>query len=641
MPSPGNSRRDSHRAPGNHANQNIFLGLILVLHRRYRSLGRRLRRGNLLGGTRRWFGRRSSCGCCPRHRSWHFSDLQFSRRQNINRLSRLQNAPGSAFQRNQPHAAFQARHCIRPVRMSHDLRSRLLRFDYRRHHIIPHSQRNICRAIKRIHHHRSRLQFRGIPRVRRKNHLAVRKKLERPFPAYRKRRRPHVIRLQRVARKNSQVRRRRHTIYSYRPNGSDRTQRLILRLPRSSRRTRHQWQSAQQSRRQQRHSDRRIHRWPQSFITFQFHNHLDVAPATQIVYQLSCRPLQSASVSFKSSLLTPLHSARRTLLRYCFYCVQRQSHQDHALPMKILHIVKTVTGATWVYHQVRVLCSLGFEIVVALPSATAGLAPKYQEAGATVIPINLDVPSKHPWQIPAVLKSCRTLVKNVRPDIIHTHHVGTTLVVRAALGKSYPIPPIFQVPGPLHLEHSFFAHLDTALAGTQDHWIASCRWTERRYQQLGVSPKRLSLSYLGTDLNSFTTTRTNILRRELGLAPDTPLVGMVCYMYAPKRFLGQTVGLKGHEDFIAALQLAKKECPNLHAVIIGGAWNGAIKYETHLRELGRKACNGSLAFLGTRSDIPAIYPDIDLAVVASHTENVPHSAIEALLSRVPVVSTNV
>jgi glycosyltransferase involved in cell wall biosynthesis len=309
--------------------------------------------------------------------------------------------------------------------------------------------------------------------------------------------------------------------------------------------------------------------------------------------------------------------------------------------MKILHIVKTVTGATWVYHQVRVLCQLGFEIVVALPSATTGLAPKYQEAGATVVPINLDVPTKHPWQIAAVLKSCRALVQSVQPDIVHTHHVGTTLVVRAALGKSSPIPRIFQVPGTLHLEHSFFAHLDTASAGGRDHWIAACRWTQHRYHQLGVSPQRVSLSYLGTDLSAFSAKRRNTLRRELGLAPDTPLVGMVCYMYAPKRFLGQTAGLKGHEDFIAALQLAKKKYPNLHAVIVGGAWNGAKKYESHLRELGRRHCGGYLTFLPTRSDIPEIYPDLDLAVVPSHTENIPFAAIEALLCGVPVVATNV
>ena len=47
-----------------------------------------------------------------------------------------------------------------------------------------------------------------------------------------------------------------------------------------------------------------------------------------------------------------------------------------------------------------------------------------------------------------------------------------------------------------------------------------------------------------------------------------------------------------------------------------------------------------MTFLGTRSDVPALYPDIDLAVVASHSENV-GGAVEPLLSGVPVVSTNV
>lgn len=112
-------------------------------------------------------------------------------------------------------------------------------------------------------------------------------------------------------------------------------------------------------------------------------------------------------------------------------------------------------------------------------------------------------------------------------------------------------------------------------------------------------------------------------------------------MYAPKRFIGQTAGLKGHEDFIAAFPIAKKKVPNLHGVIIGGAWNGAASYENHLRKLGHRVCNGYLTFLGTRSDVPALYADLDLAVVPSHTENIPFAAIEALLSGVPVVTTNV
>src|ERR1700685_2695043 len=141
--------------------------------------------------------------------------------------------------------------------------------------------------------------------------------------------------------------------------------------------------------------------------------------------------------------------------------------------MKVLHIVKTAVGANWAYEQVRVLCSLGIEVVVALPCDTAGLAPKYREAGAAVVRANLDLPAREPWRIPATLRACRHLVADVRPDVIHTHHVGTTFIARLALGKNSPIPRVFGVTGTLHLEHGFFAWLDTHLAGPPGYLIAA------------------------------------------------------------------------------------------------------------------------------------------------------------------------
>jgi glycosyltransferase involved in cell wall biosynthesis len=308
--------------------------------------------------------------------------------------------------------------------------------------------------------------------------------------------------------------------------------------------------------------------------------------------------------------------------------------------MKVLHIVKTAVGANWAYEQVRVLCSLGIEVVVALPSDTEGLAPKYREAGATVLRANLDFPAREPWRIPATLRACRQLVADVRPDLIHTHHVGTTFIARLALGKNSPIPRVFQVPGPLHLEHRFFAWLDVTLAGPRDSWIATCRWTHQKYLDLGINSARVFLSYTGTNTEPFRGVRAGLLRSELGISTEVPLVGMVAYMYAPKRFLGQRRGLKGHEDFIAALILVRRVNPNVRAVIIGGPWGRAARYETRLRKLGAKVGNGWLTFLGTRRDIAAIYPDLDLAVVPSHSENC-GGAIEPLLSGVPVVATNV
>jgi glycosyltransferase involved in cell wall biosynthesis len=308
--------------------------------------------------------------------------------------------------------------------------------------------------------------------------------------------------------------------------------------------------------------------------------------------------------------------------------------------MKVLHIVKTAVGAGWAYEQTRVLRSLGIEVVVALPSATDGLAPRYREAGVTVVRADLDFPARQPWRIPSTLAACRRLVREVRPDLIHTHHVGTTFVVRAALGKDSAIPRLFQVPGPLHLENSVFAALDAGLAGPQDHWIATCEWTRRKYHELGIHADRVFLSYAGIDLNLFHDLRTGRLRQELGIPAQIPLVGMVSYMYAPKWILAEDRGLKGHEDFVAALSLVCEARPEIRGVIIGGPWGNATWYEDRLRYLGARACNGSLKFLGFRRDVPALYPDLDLAVVPSLSENV-GGAVEPLLSSVPVVATNV
>ena len=311
-----------------------------------------------------------------------------------------------------------------------------------------------------------------------------------------------------------------------------------------------------------------------------------------------------------------------------------------AASMRVLHIVKTAVGAAWVYHQVRVLQSLGVQCIVALPSTHEGLAPSYQHAGATVVSVNLDLPAKDPWRVFSTLAACRRLVKEVRPDLIHSHHVGTTFILRRALGKYSAIPRVFQVPGPLHLEHSFFAWLDLQLAGPRDHWIAGCEWTYRKYRQLSVDSEHVFLSYPGTDLKPFSDLRTGHLRRELGISAEVPLIGMVAYIYAPKRFLGQQRGLKGHEDFIAALNLVRATRPEVRGVIIGGSWGDANWYEKRLRHLGTATCNGFLTFLGTRPDISALYPDLDLAVVPSHSENV-GGAVEPLLSGVPVVATDV
>jgi glycosyltransferase involved in cell wall biosynthesis len=309
--------------------------------------------------------------------------------------------------------------------------------------------------------------------------------------------------------------------------------------------------------------------------------------------------------------------------------------------MKVLHIVKTAVGASWAYEQARVVRSQGVDVVVALPSDSDGFAPRYRATGITVVRADLDFPARRPWLLPARLHACRELVEQVRPDLIHTHHVGTTFVLRLALGKESPIPRIFGVTGTLHLEHGLFASLDTHLAGPRDYWIATCRWTQRKYQEMGIPADHVFLAYLGTDVGKYPDTRTGILRRELGIAPEVPLIGMVSLYYSPKWFLGQERGLKGHEDFIAAFARLRNECPEVRGIMIGGPWGNAGWYEERVRYRGKKLCDGSLTFLGTRADVHVIYPDLDLAVVPSLSEGLAYGVVEPLLGAVPVVATDV
>jgi glycosyltransferase involved in cell wall biosynthesis len=199
---------------------------------------------------------------------------------------------------------------------------------------------------------------------------------------------------------------------------------------------------------------------------------------------------------------------------------------------------------------------------------------------------------------------------------------------------------VFQVPGPLHLERAATRRIELATATDRDHWIASCQWARDRYRRSGVPDDRLHLSHYGTDPALFAAPATGTLRAELGLGPTTALVAMVAHFYAPKRYLGQTRGIKGHEDLIHAAARLARSGHDLHLVFAGGPWAGADTYALEVQALAAAVLPGRHSFLGLRDDIPAIYAGADLAVHPSLSENL-GGAAESLLAGVPTVATRV
>ncbi len=307
--------------------------------------------------------------------------------------------------------------------------------------------------------------------------------------------------------------------------------------------------------------------------------------------------------------------------------------------MRALHLLKTSVGATWAFRQIRELVKLGIDVHVALPDG-GPMVGRYAAVGATEHLMQADFPVHAPWAFPVLAGKFRQLVQEVRPEIIHSHFVGTTLTMRLALGRSHSIPRVFQVPGPLHLEHPFFRNAEIWTAAQHDYWIGSCKWTCDQYRTSGIADARIFLSYYGTDVDTFQHPPVGELRKELGISERTSIIGMVAYMYPPKRYLGQRRGLKGHEDLIDAVALCLRHIPDMVCVIVGGAWNNAMVYEQRVREYGAKKCGDRVIFLGTRNDVADLYPDFDVAVHPSHSENV-GGAVESLLKTVPTIATNV
>lgn len=307
--------------------------------------------------------------------------------------------------------------------------------------------------------------------------------------------------------------------------------------------------------------------------------------------------------------------------------------------MRTLQLIKTTRGASWALRQVRVLRSLGVEVDVVLPDEE-GLAEAYRQAGARVHILQTDIARlKSPSAFLKARRAFRKLVAEVRPDVIHSHFVGTTLFMRLALGQSGPVR-IFQVPGPLHLENPVTRLGELASAGARDHWIASCRHTRDVYLSAGVGEGRVGLSYYGLKLDELRRAAPVRLRDQLGVGPGTAIIGMVSYIYAPKRWLGQKRGLKGHEDLIDAVRLLVEAGRDCVVVFVGGAWVGAESYEARVKAYARTALGDRAIFLGNRDDVAGLYPSFDVAVHPSHSENL-GGAVESLAAGVPTVATDI
>ncbi len=132
------------------------------------------------------------------------------------------------------------------------------------------------------------------------------------------------------------------------------------------------------------------------------------------------------------------------------------------------------------------------------------------------------------------------------------------------------------------------------------------------------------------DLSEFDEDRGIDTRRALGIADDALLVGWVGRLDAKKRV----------EDFVDAAALVHAGRPAVRFVIVGGPDAFMPDYAASLKaRAAQHGLSDVLAFLGDRSDVPALMQAFDVFVWLSRGEGMPHVICEAGAASLPVVAT--
>jgi glycosyltransferase involved in cell wall biosynthesis len=147
-------------------------------------------------------------------------------------------------------------------------------------------------------------------------------------------------------------------------------------------------------------------------------------------------------------------------------------------------------------------------------------------------------------------------------------------------------------------------------------------------KNLGVSEERVAVISNGVDTSRFAPyPDVAAVRRELGIGPTGPVVGIVAALRPEKN----------HSLFLEMARRVTNELSTARFLIIGdGPCRDAIQRQA--QELG---ISDEVLMLGSRDDIPRLLAAMDVFALTSHIEANPVSILEAMSVGRPVVATNV
>ncbi len=243
----------------------------------------------------------------------------------------------------------------------------------------------------------------------------------------------------------------------------------------------------------------------------------------------------------------------------------------------------------------------------------------------------------NPWTDWKAYRRLIALLKELRPDIAHTHSSKAGILGRMAAAK-VKLPVVHTIHGAsFHYGQSAIAYrayiaAEKSVAGKTAKFISVADAMTREYVAAGIAPlDRFTTIYSGFDVEPFLTPSRPVetIRAELGIQPDEIVVGKI----------GRLFHLKGHEFLIRAAPAILAAAPNVRFLLVG---DGILRSSIEA-ELNRLGIRERFTFTGLvrPEQIPDLIHAMDIVVHTSQWEGLARVLPQGLIAGKPVVAYDV
>jgi glycosyltransferase involved in cell wall biosynthesis len=309
--------------------------------------------------------------------------------------------------------------------------------------------------------------------------------------------------------------------------------------------------------------------------------------------------------------------------------------------MRVTHIITRLVGGGAQENTLATINGLrgkpGVEVKL-ISGPTVGPEGSLENEAAKIPGLLTIVPELirpvHPLKDFIALRKLEKILREQRPQIVHTHSGKAGILGRIAAKRAGVPVIIHHIHGPSFgnfqsaIANFVFTAAERRAAKVTDHFFCSANAMTKLYLAAGIGkPSMFTRIFSGFNLEPFLNATNDLaLRNQLGLEKNHFVIGKI----------GRLFKLKGHADLLAAFAKILPQVPHARLLFVGdGALRGEIENQIHTLGLA-----GKIIFTGLvpPSEVARYVGLMDCLAHLSYREALSRALPQAFAAVKPIVA---